>query len=119
MSWFPFLKRDRQAKPLPPIKTVQPPGTGRVERRKAPDQARPPGQERRKQRKIDPVFEDTGSLELARDSQAADNPYETHSWTIDPRDGVRRVDDLKAVNRDRSDGDEDNPYDTGIGRKGW
>ena len=119
MSWFPFLKRGKQAKRLPLIRTVQAPGTRRVERRQAPAVVRPPDQERRKSRQIDPVYEDTGSLELDRDSQAADNPYETHSWTIDPRVGTRRVDDLKAINRDRSGGGEDNPYDTGVGRKGW
>ena len=31
----------------------------------------------------------------------------------------RRVDDLKAINKERKSGEEDNPYDTVVTKKGW
>ncbi len=70
--------------------------------------------------KIDPIFEDTGSLELTSEPDAKGNPYDTQSWQMDPRKGLRRVDNLKAVNREPADvKDVANPYDTAIIRKGW
>jgi hypothetical protein len=131
-----LLKRGPRVKPLPPIKTVQSPALVRKERvereRAARDNggadersvapnsgpARNPGAPAPK--KIDPIFEDTGSLELTKEPDEKGNPYDTQSWQMDPRKGLRRVDNLNEVNREPVDKDVvTNPYDTGIIRKGW
>ena len=46
-----------------------------------------------------------------------ENPYETHSWEMDPDEGLRRVEDQSMVNRKKPKGDADNPYDTIIKKK--
>jgi hypothetical protein len=127
MKWLEFLKPGPRVKPLPPIKTVQSPGLARKERMATdsedalPD--RPVAQANPgigKPKEIDPIFEDTGSLELTQEPEEQGNPYDTQSWQMDPRDGLRRVDNLKAVNREPVDRKTvTNPYDTGIVRKGW
>ena len=132
MKWLDFLKLGPRAKPprvkpLPPIKTVQSPGLARKERKSANDEkaspdrpvARPnPGV--RKPPKIDPIFEDTGSLELTQEPDEVGNPYDTQAWQTDSGDGLLRVDNLKKVNREPVDKEGvTNPYDTGIIRKGW
>ena len=104
---------------MPSIRTVRPPGEARERRRKAAEQRRPPEIDRRQEPTIGPLLEDTASLEMVRDSVENDDPYATHAWHLDPREGVRRAADLEAVNRDRSAGDVDNPYDKSKGRKGW
>jgi hypothetical protein len=134
MKWFRFLTRNKEKRPLPPIRTVQEPGAARAERlaretregranEKAGDRneiwttPRPED--------LDPVFADTGSLELAREtSGSGDNPYDTHTWRQDPEEGLRRVDASKAIKSKsdrtpRKSKDQSNPYDTMVGRKGW
>ena len=64
-------------------------------------------------------FFDTGSLELARESEDGDNPYDTQTWQVSTSDELKRVDDLSAVNKERKSGSDDNPYDTVVTRKGW
>jgi hypothetical protein len=127
-----LLKRGPRVKPLPPIKTIQSPSLARkerLERERAADEnaglkdeLRPPGPGLREPKKIDPIFEDTGSLELTAEPDDKGNPYDTQSWQMDPREGLRRVDNLKAVNREPEPGEKEdvaNPYDTAIVRKGW
>lgn len=129
MKLLDFLKFGQRVKPLPPIRTIQEPGRARKERIGAQVQAEqqakaaakpaPPGPNR--PREIDPVFEDTGSLELTKEEQDDVNPYDTQSWETGPREGLRRVDIRKGINREKTEKQKDvaNPYDTGIVRKGW
>ena len=128
MKWLDFLKPGPRVKPLPPIKTVQAPSIARKERLEraanekagSDGQVSPPSPGMREPQKIDPIFEDTGSLELTPEPDAMGNPYDTQSWQMDPRKGLRRVDNLKSVNREPADKKEvANPYDTAIIRKGW
>ena len=130
MKLLDFLKKGPKVKPLPPIKTIQSPGQARKERLEqeraahenasAEEEVRSSGPGTREPKKIDPVFEDTGSLELTPEPDEEGNPYDTQAWQMDPREGLLRVDNLKGVNREPSDKKGvTNPYDTGIVRKGW
>jgi hypothetical protein len=114
MSWFDFLKRVKKTASLPPIRTVQEPGAARRERDEQVVE------EVASTSRVDPTvdFFDTGSLEMARETTDGDNPYDTQTWATTPG-GLRRVDDLSAVNKKRKSGSEENPYDTKIKRKGW
>ena len=68
----------------------------------------------------DPIFGDTGSLELKDETADEANPYDTASWSLDPEKGLRRVEDDKTVSRDDRDTPQaNNPYDTGTFRRGW
>ena len=130
MKLLDFLKKGPRVKPLPPIKTIQSPGLARKERlereRVGPEKASAdkkmstPNPGMPDPKKIDPVFEDTGSLELTPEPDEQGNPYDTQAWQMDPREGLLRVDNLKGVNREpRDKKGVTNPYDTGIVRKGW
>ncbi len=120
MRLLNFLKYRRKERPLPPIRTVRPPGEARAARRKTAEQSGPPDVDLRKEPTIDPLFDDDGMLEMSRDPQDEDdNPYDTQAWRRDPREGARRVDDMTAINRDSSKGDHADPYDKSVGRKGW
>jgi hypothetical protein len=121
MNVFKFLKREKGKKkpPLPPIRTIRPPGEARAE-----NQARLAREveesgifEAQKQRDED--FLDTGSLELQGESDDISNPYETHTWEMDHEEGLRRIDDQNLVNRKKLQGTADNPYDTIVKKKGW
>jgi hypothetical protein len=134
MKWFKFLKRSKGNRPLPAIRTVQEPGVARAERlareadsARVADDARAQHEIRTtpKPEDIDPIFADTGSLALARETnEEGENPYDTHTWRKDPEEGLRRVDSSKAI-RNKSDRtprkskERNNPYDTVVGRKGW
>lgn len=75
---------------------------------------------RRTKQRPDPIYDDTGELSIDdRKHDDRDNPYDTASWTIDPEKGLRRVDDDKTVNKNRGKGDPNDPYNTGVFRKGW
>lgn len=122
MKLFDFLKvggRGAPAKksPLARVRTVEPPGAARREKlaREQAEEAALKAQA--KEREYDPF--DTGSLEMAREPSDGDNPYDTQSWQINAPQAPRRVDDLKAINKDRKSGQRDNPYDTIVSRKGW
>jgi hypothetical protein len=133
MKWLRFLKRSKGKRPLPPIRTVQSPGQARAARIaqeakkvRAADSARAGHQIRNTPSpdEIDPIFADTGSLELTSDSVEGDNPYDTQTWRQDNDGGLRRVDDTKAIRNKadrtpRKSKDQSNPYDTIVGRKGW
>jgi hypothetical protein len=117
-----FFRKKKKGRPLSPIRTVQQPGAIRRERQ-AREQAEaaalePTPEERRRQRRERELF-DTGSLEVATDSGRSDNPYDTQSWQTNTPQGPRRVDDLKAINKDRKSGQQGNPYDTIVTKKGW
>jgi hypothetical protein len=121
MNVFKFLKREKGKKkpPLPPIRTIRPPGEARAE-----NQARLAREveesgifEAQKQRDED--FLDTGSLALQGESDDISNPYETHSWEMDHEEGLRRIDDQNLVNGKKLQGTADNPYDTIVKKKGW
>jgi len=121
MKILDLLRRNKveQKPPLPPIRTIRTPGEVRAEH-----QAR-----RAKEFEDTGIFEtdigaadafmDTGSMELENESGESENPYETHSWEMDPDEGLRRVDDQNRVNRKKPEGTADNPYDTIIKKKGW
>jgi len=134
MKWFGFLKRNKEKRPLPPIRTVQEPAVARAERL-AHDAEKARGREKprsvheirttQKPEDIDPIFADTGSLALVRETSVeGENPYDTHTWRQDPEEGLRRIDDSKAIKSKsertpRKSKDKNNPYDTIVGRKGW
>ncbi|MDH3512598.1 MAG: hypothetical protein OER85_17265 [Gammaproteobacteria bacterium] len=134
MKLFRFLKGRKAKRPLSPIRTVQSPGAARADRlareARAAQAAKNAATRHEirttpKPEDIDPIFADTGSLELSRDRGAgADNPYDTATWRHDPDEGLRRVDDTKAIRNKadrtpRKSKDKTNPYDTIVGRKGW
>lgn len=133
MKWLNFLNGGKSKRPRHPIRTVQSPGQARAERlaREARQaRARKPSPATPKLRTtpgpddIDPIFADTGSLELTSDVVEGDNPYDTHTWRHDDDGRLRRVDDTAAIknkaNRTpRQSADRSNPYDTVVGRKGW
>jgi len=121
MKILDFLRRDKSRKKAaqPPIRTVRPPGEVRAahQERLAREfeesgafESAPQGAD---------AFMDTGSLELQGEAEDLANPYETHSWEMDREEGLRRVDDLNLVNRDKPQGSSDNPYDTIVKKKGW
>ncbi len=122
MKIFEFFRRQRITgkSPLPPIRTVRPPGEARAERRaRLTKELEETGAFAVLSEPEDP-FMDTGSLEIERDSDDMDDPYQTHSWEMDPDEGLRRVEDLKNVNRKKPKGSPDNPYDTIVTKKkGW
>ena len=133
MKWLRFLQGNKEKRPLPPIRTVQAPGAARAERLARETTEAGAGKKTGRNEiwttprpeDLDPVFADTGSLELARETSGrGDNPYDTHTWRRDPEEGLRRVDDSKAIKNKsdrtpRKSKDQSNPYDTMIGRKGW
>ena len=133
MKWLRFLRRSKDKRPLPTIQTVQSPGqarAARIAREAKQAHAADLDRERRQLRntprpdEIDPIFADTGSLELSREAVEGDNPYDTHTWRQENDGELRRVDDSHAI-RNKSDKtprkakDQTNPYDTIVGRKGW
>ena len=74
----------------------------------------------RRAKKPDPVFEDTGELAIAEETEEdRENPYDTATWSLDPDKGLRRVDDDKTVTKERGKADPTDPYNTGAFRKGW
>ena len=117
MKILDFLKRGKERKksPLPPIRTVRPPGEARAQH-----QAR-----LAKEIEESGIFEtqsefmDTGPLELTSEARDKSNPYETHSWEMDHEEGLRRVEDQSLVNRKKPQGTAGNPYDTVVKKKGW
>lgn len=122
MKIFEFFRRQKGAgkSPLPPIRTVRPPAEARAERRARLTKELQETGEYAVLSESENEFMDTGSLEIQRDSDDLDNPYQTHSWEMDPDEGLRRVEDLKNVNRKKSKASPDNPYDTFVGKKkGW
>ena len=121
MRVFEFLRRSKSTKkpPLPPIRTIRPPGDVRAERQaRLAKEIEETGAFERKKQAEDP-FMDTGSLELQKDTDELDNPYETHSWEMDPEEGLRRVEDQSMVNRKKPKNVPGNPYDTIVKKKGW
>jgi hypothetical protein len=133
MKWLNFLNGGKSKRPRQPIRTVQSPGQARAERlaREARQaRARKPASATRQVRTtpgaddIDPIFADTGSLELTSDVVEGDNPYDTQTWRKDDDGRLRRVDDTAAIKNKakrtpHKSADRSNPYDTIVGRKGW
>lgn len=121
MKILDFFRRSKGRKQaaLPPIRTVRPPGDVR-----AANQARLAKEFEesgafKAGNQPDDVFMDTGELELQGESSDVADPYETHSWEMDPEEGLRRVEDQSLVNRQEPQGAPDNPYDTVVKKKGW
>ena len=122
MSILDFLRRSKEEvkTPLPPIRTIRPPGEARAEykARLAKEMEESGAFEKKKQ--SEERYLDTGSLELKNEVGDVDNPYETHSWEMDPEEGLRRVEDQSMVNRKKPKNNApDNPYDTIVKKKGW
>ena len=124
MRFLDLLKRGvglkKKSAQLTPIRTVRDPAEVRQEtlarRAKTAGELEPPPPVKDKEERD---FFDTGSLEMARDPGDGDNPYDTQTWQVSSPQGPRRVDDLRAVNKDRKSGEADNPYDTIVTKKGW
>lgn len=121
MKILELLRRRKSAKkaPLPPIHTIRQPGDVR-----AAYQARHAKEFEEsgifeKRNPLDNAFMDTGELELQRDSAEMVNPYDTHTWEMDPDEGLRRVDDQHLVKPKKPQGTAGNPYDTIVKKKGW
>ena len=121
MKILDFLKRKKghSKAPLPPIRTVRAPGEVRAaNQERLAREFEESGAFAAADGEDDP-FMDTGSLELQREASDLANPYDTHTWEMDPEEGLRRVEDQSLVNRSRSKGTPDNPYDTIVEKKGW
>jgi len=109
MKWLQSLFRKRDDDRDTRIYTVASP---RVAKRYEPPPRNVP--------EPDPIFSDTGGLALTEESEEDVNPYNTSSWSLDPEQGIRRVEDDKTVTRDgREKSVANNPYDTGAFRRGW
>jgi hypothetical protein len=121
MKLFDYLKFGRLQKPRSPIKTVQPPAEARALRRKALDkQDKPPEIAQRKEPTLGSLVDHHESFGVTDDEAVVDdNPYDTQAWQLHPTGGLHRADILKDVDRDREDGDHENPYDKSVGRRGW
>ena len=121
MSVFNFMRRGKGMKkpPLLPIHTVRPPSEARAKRQASLAKDIEESGIFELEKKHEDEFMDTGSLELQGATGEIENPYETHSWEMDPDEGLRRVEDQSMVNRKKPKGDADNPYDTIIKKKGW
>jgi len=121
MKIFDFLRRSKNKAqaPLATIRTVRPPGDVRAKHQAARAKEFEDTIAMEADKKLDDVFMDTGSLELQSESSDMADPYETHSWEMDPDEGLRRVDDQLLGNRSKPEGTPDNPYDTIVKKKGW
>ncbi len=101
MKWLRMISGGRKKPPKRPVKT----------------QAHSrPVQPVRKPVKIDPAFEDTGSLELSKETGAGGNPYDTQTWEMDSHSGLRRVDNLRAKRGKPTTSETTDTYDTVIFR---
>ena len=121
MKILDFLKRNkgRGKASLPAIRTVRPPGEYRAaNQERLAREFEESGAFAAADRGEDP-FMDTGSLELQGEASDLANPYDTHTWEMDPEEGLRRVEDQNLVNRKQPKGAPDNPYDTIVKKKGW
>lgn len=121
MKILDFLRRNKVQKqsPLPLIRTVRPPGSVRAEHQARREKEFEESGAFQVAEQPDDPFMDTGSLELQRESADEENPYETHTWEMDHDEGLRRIEDPGLVNRKKTEGSSDNPYDTIVKKKGW
>jgi len=99
--------RAPQAKqePLPEIHQVAP---VHPQHKSSPERARPKG-------KRDEGLE---IVEQNTDPDAPENPYETHSWKLNPENETRELKQIQ-VGKATDKGNPFNPYDTGQMRRGW
>lgn len=121
MKILDFLKRNKSPKkaPLPPIRTVRPPGEVRAANRERLAREFEESGAFAVAEADEGPFMDTGSLELEGEAGDLANPYDTHTWEMDPEEGLRRVEDQNLVNRKQPKGAPGNPYDTIVKKKGW
>ncbi len=118
MKWFFALKdrlqnRNKQQPPLV-IRTV--PADERPAR--APVQVTPE-QDSQAGIEVETNFGFSDSLTLSNPDDPKGNPYETHSWELDPSQDTRQLKKVDMIDRPRGKKSANNPYDTGEFRKGW
>ena len=120
MKILDFFRRNKteEKSPLPPIRTIRRPGDVR-----AANQARLAKEFEESgifdDKSLDNAFMDTGELELQRDTREMVDPYDTHTWEMDPDESLRHLEDQDQINRKKPQGTVDNPYDTMVKKKGW
>jgi len=68
---------------------------------------------------VDTHFGFSDSLSLAIDDQPQANPYDTHTWELDPAQDTRQLKKVDVIDRPRPKKVRHNPYNTGEFRKGW
>lgn len=65
-------------------------------------------------------FLDNDDLAILEETISHDDPYQSHTWQMDPDSDTRR---MKAIqigkNTDKPSDAKFNPYDTGTSRRGW
>ena len=60
------------------------------------------------------------TMQLEAETLHEDNPYETHSWEMDPQNDTRKLRTIQSGKVEKKDEDAVfNPYDTGEHRRGW
>lgn len=60
------------------------------------------------------------TIQLEADTQHEDNPYQTHSWEMDPENDTRKLRTIQFNQIEEKVAEEVfNPYDTGEHRRGW
>lgn len=68
-----------------------------------------------------PFLDDAAQkFELADDTLDSADPYQSHTWQMDPDSDTRKLKTIAiGKNSDKEPGSDFNPYDTGISRRGW
>jgi hypothetical protein len=60
------------------------------------------------------------TMQLEADTLHEDNPYQTHTWEMDPEEDTRKLRTVQIGKADKKDSKSSgNPYDTGSHRRGW
>jgi hypothetical protein len=60
------------------------------------------------------------TIQLKADTQHEDNPYQTHSWEMDPENDTRKLRTIQFNQIEEKVAEEVfNPYDTSEHRRGW
>jgi hypothetical protein len=60
------------------------------------------------------------TIQLEADTTHEDNPYQTHSWEMDPENDTRKLRTIPIGKIEQESADTDgNPYATGEHRRGW
>ncbi len=116
MKWFFALKdrlqnRNKQPMVIRTLPADQRPA--RVQTQAAPEQDSQAGIE------VETNFGFSDSLTLSNPDDPKGNPYETHTWELDPTQDTRQMKKVDLIDRPKVKKAANNPYDTGEFRKGW
>ena len=118
MKWFFMLKERLQRHKREPLVIRTVPEDMRPDRVE-PEPGSDPGQDSQTGIAVDTNFGSSGSLSLATRDEPKSNPYDTHSWELDPTQDTRQMKKVDKINRPKSKKMANNPYSTGEFRKGW